>query len=118
MTVNATFLTIGERTYRVYFPGMLEGFERTALQEDNQGERFDSDLREYYILGYKAGNASFDIHVREVGSDLEPARIEAWFSSGDKKIEPPIDVIERIWERNEEKSKGRTLVYVNGKVIG
>lgn len=118
MAIQTIFLTIGQTSYRTHFPGMLEGFDRTTLQDDNMGERFDSDVREYYIKDYKIDNRPFDIHVREVGSDLEPARIEAWFSTDGKNTDPPVTIIEKIWESNEEKSKGRTLMYINGKFLG
>ena len=118
MTISTIFHTIGQSSYRVHFPGMLEGCDRMSLQDDDLGERFDSDVREYYIKGYMSEKKAYDVHVREVGSDLEPARIEAWFSSEEKNIEPPINLIEKIWENNEDISKGRTLVYVNGKYIG
>ena len=50
---NAVFQTVGQLTYRLHFPYLLEGFEKSMLVEE-AGDLFTSDAREYTIKGLKA----------------------------------------------------------------
>lgn len=106
------FYTVGQDTYRLRFPALLEGFGGAVIEEDPDG-RFDSDRRDYLIKGY----AKLDAHVAEIGSDLQPARIEASITSGGKAAELSQDIKDTITRRNDEASRGRTLIYINGKKV-
>jgi hypothetical protein len=106
------FFSVGQDTYRLRFPALLEGFDG-ALLEENPNGRFDSDRRDYFIRGYLK---QLDARVSEIGSDLQPARIEATFTSGGKAAVIPPDVRDIMIRRNEEASKGRTLIYIDGKL--
>lgn len=109
------FLTIDHNTYRLHFPRFLPDFDDSMLLNDNQGERFDSDVRQYYIKNYRFGNLNYNIHVTEVGSDLLPARIEAWFNIEGKETNILPDLREKIVAINKQLTDGRILIYVNGK---
>jgi hypothetical protein len=117
------FFSVGQDTYRLRFPGLLEGFgeadksaSRGVIEEDAEG-RFDSDERDYFIRGYGRGSTKYDIRVSEFGSDLQPARIEAWLTAGGKQADIPPDLRDSIVARNEEASRGRTLLYINDRGI-
>lgn len=111
MDYPAVFYTRGQSTYRLRFPALLAGFDKTMLGENNG--KFESDVREYNISGYTYKNAKYDIHVTEIGSDLEPARIEAFFYAGGKESGIPPELKEAMVKGSEETSRGRTLIYVN-----
>jgi len=110
------FFSVGQDTYRLRFPALLEGFGGAVIREDPNG-RFDSDERDYFIRGYGGGSTKYDIRVSEFGSDLQPARIEAWFMAGGKQADIPPALRDFIIGRNEEASRGRTLLYINGRSI-
>ncbi|MCD1294984.1 hypothetical protein CUJ83_08235 [Methanocella sp. CWC-04] len=93
---------------------MLENFSIGMIDQDNRGEMFNSDEREYYIEDYVFSNVRYRIHARETGSELMPSKIEAWFYINDKKVDPPQELIQKMKERDEEISDGRILLYVNG----
>lgn len=112
MDTAPVFYSVGQDTYRLRFPSLLEGFNVARIEED-PGGRFDSDRRDYFIRGYQNLNA----RVSEIGSDLQPARIEASFSSGGNVADIPQNVKDTIVRRNEEASRGRTLVYINGRQV-
>ena len=120
MDMAPVFFSVGQNTYRLRFTGLLEGLDKSAtrgvVEEDPEG-RFDSDERDYFIRGYGRGSTKYDIRVSEFGSDLQPARIEAWFMAGGNRADIPPELREAIAGRNEEASGGRTLVYVNGRSI-
>lgn len=114
MDTAPVFFSVGQNTYRLRFPGLLEG--PGELEQDPAG-RFDSDERDYLIKGYGGGGTKYDIRASEFGSDLQPARIEAWFTAGGKPAEIQPGLRDAIARRNEEASKGRTLIYINGKSV-
>jgi len=84
------FFSVGQDIYRIRFPGLLEGFNDATIEEDPDG-RF--------------------------GSDLLPARIETWFMAGDKPADIPPALRDSIVRLNGEASRGRTLLYINGRGI-
>ena len=108
------FLTIDQSTYRVHLPRLLEGFEKSMLQKDNRGERFDTEVREYYIKDYPYGNSTYDIHARESGADILPGRIEAWFRKNDTNADVPPELKSTMGSRANEIFKGHTLLLING----
>ncbi len=108
------FFTVGDRSYRLHFPYMLEGFKSSMLAEDEEG-RFTSDTREYFIKGFKYGKEIYDIRVREYGVDIFPAVIDAWFYQNG--VVTPIDfgLLASIKMRREEGTQNRISVNINGK---
>jgi hypothetical protein len=61
---DVIFFPVGQNTYRLHFPYMLGGVEKKMLSSDDGG-KFNSDTREYFINGFAYGSATYDIHVRE-----------------------------------------------------
>lgn len=110
------FFTVGQSHYRLHFPYLLSDFDKSMLAED-EGGRFVSEVREYYIKGYVYNNVTYDIHVREDGVDIQPMRIEANFFIGGKPAEVPQDLRGLIRERNEQASRNRILIYLNGNMV-
>lgn len=110
------FFDVGQNHYRLHLPYLLPNCEKATLQSDG-GERFDSDERHYWIKGYTYGSSVYDVQVMEVGSDLAPARIEAWFYQGGANVEIPADLKGMIVMRNEEATQNHVLVYVNNKRV-
>jgi len=108
------FFSVDDNVYRLRFPALLDGFDGAYIEEDPEG-RFDAEERDYYIKGYQRRSVKFEIRVSEMGSDLQPARIEAWFTTGGKAADFPADLRDSTVKLNEAASKGRTLIYINGK---
>jgi hypothetical protein len=116
MEFSPVFFRVDDRDYRLHFPYLLDGFETSMLQRDDDRE-YDSDTRNYMIKGYTHGNSSYDISVKEIGSDLAPGSIEAVFYTGDVMAEVPADMRGMIAVRNEEATQNRTMVYINNARI-
>lgn len=110
------FLTIGQLTYRLHLPYLLEGFEKPMLSE-KAGDRFSSDAREYTVKGYSHGNATFDVHVLETGVDIFPGRIDAWFYKDGVETPLPLDLLGNIKMRLEESTQNRIHLNINGKQV-
>jgi hypothetical protein len=108
------FVTMGDDTYRLHLPRLLDNFNISCILPDNRGEQFNSDEREYYIKGYSLNDSRYDIHVRETGSDLLPGKIEAWFYFNDKKIDPSPGLIKKMADNNRAFNLGHTILYING----
>jgi len=113
---NAVFLTVGQATYRLHFPYLLEGFERSMIVEE-AGDLFTSDTREYTIKGLKHGDTTFDAHIKEMGVDIQPARVDARFSVDGLKTDLPLDMMANIKMRLEESTQNRIHVNLNGKQV-
>ncbi|HTY90301.1 MAG TPA: hypothetical protein VMC84_03920 [Methanocella sp.] len=113
---DTIFFSKGEITYRLHFPYILGDVRKSMLLSDDDG-KFSSDTREYFIKGYTYGSATYDIHVKEIGADIFPGRIDALFTKGDN-IEPiPLDFLENIRTRKEEATQNRIAITVNGKPV-
>jgi hypothetical protein len=113
---NTIFFSGGQDTYRLHFPYILDGVEKNMLSNDNGG-KFTSDTREYFINGFTSGNASFDVYVKESGADIRPGRIDAWFVRGGKVAPIPLDLLANIMMRNEEATQNKIAIYINGKQV-
>lgn len=110
------FFRVDDRHYRLHFPYLLPGFETPMLRKDDD-RAYDSDNRNYRIKGYTYGNTTYDIRVKEIGSDLAPGSIEAVFYTDDSMADVPADLRGMVAERNEDATQNRTLVYINNARI-
>jgi hypothetical protein len=110
---DAVFQTVGQLTYRLHFPYLLEGFEKSMLVEE-AGDLFTSDTREYTIKGLKRGNTTFDAHIKETGVDIQPGRVDAWFYDGGMETAIPLDLMANIKMRLEESTQNRIQLNLNG----
>ena len=113
---DVIFFSRGQDTYRLHFPYMLGGVDKNMLSSDDGG-KFTSDSREYFINGFTSGNAGFDVYVKETGADILPGRIDAWFMQGGKEASVPLDLLANIGMRNEEATQNRIAVFINGKQV-
>jgi hypothetical protein len=113
---DVIFFPVGQNTYRLHFPYMLGGVEKKMLSSDDGG-KFNSDTREYFINGFAYGSATYDIHVRESGADILPGMIDARFAQGGKEASIPLDLLANIKMRNEEALQNRAVIYINGKQV-
>ncbi len=113
---DVIFFPAGQFTYRLHFPYILDGVEKKMLSLDNDG-KFTSDTREYFISGFTFGSATYDIFVRESGVDIQPGRIDAWFTQGGKEVSIPLDLLSNIKMRNEEATENHIVIYINGKQV-
>ena len=113
---DAVFLTVGQLTYRLHFPYLLEGFEKTMLVE-GAGDRFTSDTREYTIKGLTRGNSTFDMHIKETGVDILPGRVDALFYEKGVETIIPLDLLANIKMRLEESTQNRIQLNINGQRV-
>lgn len=113
---DTVFFSKNQTTYRLHFPYMLGDVDKSMLSIEN-GDRFTSDIREYIIRGYIFSGATYDIFVREIGADIFPGRIDAWFFQGGSEASIPLDLLENIKIRKEEATQNRIAVTVNGKPV-
>jgi hypothetical protein len=113
---DTIFFTEGQTTYRLHFPYILGGVNKSMVLTDDEG-KFTSDIREYFIKDYNWGSATYDIFVREAGVDILPGRIDAWFFKGDKIESIPLDLLANIKMRNEEATENKIVMLVNGKEV-
>ncbi len=113
---DAVFLTVGQLTYRLHFPYLLEGFEKTMLVED-ASDHFTSDTREYTIKGLKRGNSTFDAHIKETGVDIQPGRVDAWFYENEEETTIPLDMLANIKMRLEESTQNKIQLNINGQRV-
>jgi multidrug efflux pump subunit AcrB len=111
---DTIFFTEGDTTYRLHFPYIIGGVNKSMIQSDDEG-KFTSDTREYYIKDFTWGSTTFNIYVRETGADILPTRIDVWFIKGDKIESIPLDLLADIKMRNEEATQNRAAIKVNGK---
>lgn len=116
ISYDPIFFTIGQNTHRLHFQYLLDGFEKSMLAGDDKGE-FTSDTREYFINGFKRGNSTYNVRVRETGVDILPGRIDAWFSENGAEATIPLDLLADIKRRREEATQNRILVNINGVMI-
>jgi hypothetical protein len=116
MEFSPVFFQVEDSHYRLHFPYLLAGFEASMLQRDDD-KAYDSDTRYYVIKGYTHGNATYDISVKEIGSDLAPGSIEAFFYTGGAIADIPADLRGTIAVRNEEATQNRTMIYLNNARI-
>jgi hypothetical protein len=113
---HTIFFSRDDTTYRLHFPYILGDVQPSMLLNED-GNKFTSDIREYVIKEYIFGSSTYDIFVREIGADILPGKIEAWFIKGDKVETIPFDLLENIKIRNEEATQNRIVVMVNGKQV-
>jgi hypothetical protein len=113
---NAVFLTVDQLTYRLHFPYLLEGFEKTMLVEA-ASDVFTSDTREYAIKGFKRGNSTFDAHIKETGVDIQPGRIDARVYENGAESAIPLDLLANIKMRLEESTQNRIQLSLNGQRV-
>jgi hypothetical protein len=112
MEYTPIFFKVENNQYRLHFPYLLKGFEKSML-EKNDAKTYDASERLYEIKGFSFGNVTYDISVREFGSDLAPTAIETWFYVGGVTTDAPAELRSMIAARNSEATRNRTQVYVN-----
>ena len=116
MEYTPIFFKVENNQYRLHFPYLLKGFDGSMLQKNDE-KTYDASERQYEIKGFPFGNVTYDISVREFGTDLAPTVIEAWFYVGDVKTEAPAELRSSIAGRNAEATKRRTQIYINNSKV-
>lgn len=113
---DTVFFSVGQDTERLHFPYILDRVNKQMISHDNGG-KFNSDTREYFIKGFTYGNVSYDIYVKETGADILPGRIDAWFMKEGKNVPIPLDLLASIKMRTEEAVQNKITIYINGKQV-
>lgn len=87
------------------------------MLQKNDEKTYDASERQYEIRGFPFGNVTYDISIREFGSDLAPSAIETWFYVGGVMTDAPAELRSVITERNREATKNRTQLYINNNRV-
>lgn len=112
MEYTPIFFEVENNQYRLHFPYLLKGFDRSMLQKNDE-KTYDASERQYEIRGFPFSNVTYDISVREFGSDIAPSAIETWFYVGGVETDAPAELRSVIAARNIEATKNRTQIYIN-----
>ncbi|HEY3422824.1 MAG TPA: hypothetical protein VGK13_06655 [Methanocellaceae archaeon] len=83
------------------------------MLQKNDEKTYDASERQYEIRGFPFSNVTYDISVREFGSDIAPSAIETWFYVGGVETDAPAELRSVIAARNIEATKNRTQIYIN-----
>ena len=116
MDPTPVFFEVNENPYRLHFPILLPGFEKSMVRPLPK-KPFDANERQYEIAGFTFGSSTYDIIVREFGADIAPSLLEAWFFVGETMTDIPADLRDGIVNLNQDLTENRTQVYINNKLV-
>ncbi len=87
------------------------------MLQKNDEKTYDASERQYEIKGFPFGNVTYDISVREFGSDIAPTAIETWFFVDGVQTDAPAELRNMIAANNGEATKNHMQVYINNSRV-